>query len=315
MITFDGSEWNKVGIGYTAYETQGQRCDQPVNSWLANQIFDLLMSDISKVQNNLTPDYLVTASFLPSNIAFQAQTATENVYLSYLTTDTQTTLITIEMNADNLIFFHTVANGTIIKASIRTDKFDAMSGNGYIDFEIQNTDNFTSNFYVELDNWTNQILNVPSQTLSINGLAIYNSTFSVYTTNTQALNYTWTVVLKNSDGVQIDSKLVSFSTNVQQNITVDQGSNGSKLPGTPATQESSKSGCSSWSGMFALYWMLTNLWVWQTITTIIVFLIVAAIVILSWKYCRWIYKYLFWWWIYVLKWAKPTSCWWKKKER
>lgn len=32
MITFTGSECNKIGVGYTAFQTQGQRCDVPVNS-------------------------------------------------------------------------------------------------------------------------------------------------------------------------------------------------------------------------------------------------------------------------------------------
>ena len=317
MITFDGSEWNKIGVGYTAFEIQGQRWNQPVNSWLANQIYDLLNNDLNNIKLNLLPEYLVSADFIPQNINYLVNGTTGDVYLSYLTNDTQTTIITIEMNADNLVFFKMIANGTIVSANIRTNSFEAMSGNGFIDFVIQNTDNFTSSFYAELDNWTNGILSVPSQTLSITGLTYYNSTFSVQTTQTDSLNYTWYVILKNSNGTQIDSKVVSFNTTSQQNYTVDQGSNGSNLPGTPATQETSHTGWSSWSGAFALYWMLTNFWVWQSITTIIVFLMIAAFVIISWKYCRWIYKYLWCWWIYLLKYINPSKCTWcwrKKKE-
>lgn len=316
MITFDGSEWNKIGVGYTAFQTQGQRWSQPVNTWLANQIYDLLTDDLTRIQNHNSPEYLVTSNFLPDNINYVVDGTTSNSYLSYVSTDTQTTLITIEMSADSLVFFKLIANGTIVSADIRANGFEAMSKNGYIDFEIQNTDNFTSNFYVELDNWTNGVLSVPSQTLSIAGLNISNSSFEVHTTNTEAKNYTWYVVLKNSNGTQIDSKEVLFNTTVQQNITVDQGNSGSNLPSTPAVQETKSTEWTSCSGAFMLYWLLTNFWVWQSITTIIVFLIIIALVILSCKYCRWIYKYSLWWWVYLLKWANPTRCtWcWKKKK-
>lgn len=71
MVTYTGSECNKIGVGYTAFQTQGQRCNVPVNSCLSNQIYDLLMEDLSRVQQLQAPKYLITGQFLPENIDFR----------------------------------------------------------------------------------------------------------------------------------------------------------------------------------------------------------------------------------------------------
>lgn len=191
--------------------------------------------------------------FLPENINFYVSKSTQNVYLSYLTSGIQTTLLTLEMSADNLTFYSTVANGKILKAGIRVDGFEAMSSSGFIDFIVMNKDNFNSTFYSELINCTNSIMSVSSQKLFIEGLKLISSSFEIHTTQTEALNYTCTVVLKNSEGSQIDSKLVMFNTTGQQNFTVDQGSSSVNLPATPAKKESKSSGCSSCGGMFLIF--------------------------------------------------------------
>lgn len=237
MVTFTGSECNKIGVGYTAFQTQGQRCNVPVNSCLENQIHDILMEDIERVQNQQSPHYLVTGQFEPENLKYLKHNATEQVYLSYETTNTQTTMITIEMSADNLVFYSTVAKGMILKANIRLDNFEAMSGDGYIDYMIMNEDNFNSTFYVELKDCSNDILSVPSHEIAIGALKLYSSSFKVQTTKTEEQNYTCNLVLKNSEGSQIDLKEVNFTTSVQVNKTVDQGNEGGNNNTTPAEQE------------------------------------------------------------------------------
>lgn len=168
-----------------------------------------------------------------------------------------------------------------------------MSGSGFIDFMIMNEDGFASTFYAELTNCTNEVLAAPSQQISIAGYKVFSGSFKVQTTQSEAQNYTCSVNLKNSEGTQIDTKLVGFSTTAQQNYTVDQGDNGAQLPGTEATQEYKESGCDSCSGFFSLICLLSNFCLWQSIVTIVVILIILVVIALSCKYCRWIYKYIF----------------------
>jgi len=66
---------------------------------------------------------------------------------------------------------------------------------------------------------------------------MHESSFDVHTTNSEALDYSCIVVLKNSNGTEVDSLQVDFSTTPQVNITVDQGNNGGDLKGEEAVQE------------------------------------------------------------------------------
>jgi len=191
---------------------------------------------------------------MPDNIDFRAHGSSEQVFLSYKTTGIQTTLIKLEMNADNLTFYSNVANGKIYLAEIVQDGFEAMSGSGFIEYMVMNTDTFDATFYIDLADCSDDILPAPSQQASISSREVYTSTFQVQTTKTDAYNYTCTVILKNSEGCEVDSKEVGFNTIAQQNYTVDQGESGADSKGTEAEQEyKDASGCSSCSGMFSLF--------------------------------------------------------------
>mmetsp|Transcript_23112 Transcript_23112/g.20512 ORF Transcript_23112/g.20512 Transcript_23112/m.20512 type:complete len:118 (+) Transcript_23112:1270-1623(+) len=117
-----------------------------------------------------------------------------------------------------------------------------MSNDGFIDYRIQNIDNFAASFYVELINCTNNLNPVPAQHPSLEGLAIHESNFDISTTNTEALEYTCLVILKDSNGTEVDTLQVGFSTTPQVNLTVDQGNTGNDLNGDPASQEYKQGG-------------------------------------------------------------------------
>ena len=252
------------------------------------------MKDIEKVEKNQHPDYLITGQFMTEDYDYRRDSSTDKVFISYKTTGIQTTVVSLEMNADNLKFISTIAKGIILRATIRLDGFEAMSGSGFIDYKVMNEDNFDSNFYVELANCSNEVLPAPAQKISIAGLKIFSSFIKVQTTKTLALNYTCDVILKNSEGTQIDVKQVGFSTIAQQNYTVDQGNTAADVPTTPAEQEwTDKGGCSSCSGLFSLFCMLSNFCILETIITIIVVIAVIIVIVITCKYCRGCYKYLF----------------------
>lgn len=61
LITFDGSECNKIGVSYDAFETQSSKCTQVVGSCLNNQLYDYYNSDLTYIQEGKTPQYLLQA--------------------------------------------------------------------------------------------------------------------------------------------------------------------------------------------------------------------------------------------------------------
>lgn len=203
------------------------------------------MDDLEKVQNGTTPEYLVTGTFMPDNIDMRTSKSTQQVYLSYKTTGTQNTLLKIEMSADHLKFHTAVADGQILSAQIRTDGFEASSDNGYIDYSIASLSAFNASFLISLTECTNELLSVPDQEVSLGPNAEYDNYFKIYTTNTEALNYTCTITLKNVLGDVLDTAEVGFSTTVQVNQT-EQGGNETDVNDNKATQEYG-GGCSSCS--------------------------------------------------------------------
>ena len=60
---FSGSTCNKIGVGYSAFQTQGQRCGQPIGSCLENQIYHLMKEDQLLLQKGLKPKYHYLGTF------------------------------------------------------------------------------------------------------------------------------------------------------------------------------------------------------------------------------------------------------------
>mmetsp|Transcript_22056 Transcript_22056/g.21817 ORF Transcript_22056/g.21817 Transcript_22056/m.21817 type:complete len:188 (-) Transcript_22056:209-772(-) len=187
------------------------------------------------------------------------------------------------MSADDLKFYLAVATGEITSAAIRNDNFEAMAADGYIDFEIQNTDSLDASFYVELENCTNEVLSVPSQQVYLASQQKHESSFKIHTTMTEGLNYTCFVILKDANHSRIDEQEVGFSTSAQVNETVDQGDSGGQLKGEPAVQEPNNSGGSCGSCMlmvpFLCYFM--NMCILKALITIAFIIVGILFLVLS----------------------------------
>ena len=299
MFTFTGDEWNKIGVGYTAFQTQNDKWTVPANSCLKNQILDIYFDDLETIQAGETPKYVIGAHFLPDNINYGVDPETSEIYLSYLYPATQTTLVSLEISADNIKFYRTVASGQILEAAIRVDEFEAMSSEGYIDYSIQSESRFNSSFYVSLQNCTQGILTPAAHQIFTEPYEVINGTFNISTTLTESMNYTCIFILQNSEGTEIDSKEVNFSTVEQVNITVDQGNNGTTPDSTPVEEELEPgAGCQSCNPV-NIIWMMQHLCIASMLFTFAVYASLIGFIVITCKYCPCIYKYLFCWCCYA----------------
>jgi len=104
LITFSGTECNKIGTSFTAFQTQGNKCEQDAGSCLENQIANLFAQDIQRVIENKTPQYLLAARGDFDMI----KCTDDNIYLSYNMHGRQGTVITIEIPAEKIKFLTNV---------------------------------------------------------------------------------------------------------------------------------------------------------------------------------------------------------------
>ena len=51
-ITPSGSECNKIGVSYNAFQTESDKCQQYIGSCLNNQIYDLWMADMDRLKKS-----------------------------------------------------------------------------------------------------------------------------------------------------------------------------------------------------------------------------------------------------------------------
>jgi hypothetical protein len=61
QITFSGLECNKIGVSYSAFQTQPDKCRQVVGSCLQNQLYHLYQDDLDYIVAGKTPRYLLSS--------------------------------------------------------------------------------------------------------------------------------------------------------------------------------------------------------------------------------------------------------------
>jgi hypothetical protein len=93
----------------------------------------------------------------------------------------QTTLVRLEIKADNIKFIKNIASGII--NSIQVDQFDSLSDYGSLIVNVTNTDSIVGTFIVQIVNCNNGIIIQPATaSASIGAFSSLNFNFSVFTT-------------------------------------------------------------------------------------------------------------------------------------
>lgn len=208
MVDLSGTVCNKVGVSYTAFNTQANACFQPFQSCLANQPKDLWQSD-TKARAAGKPGKYFLGNFGTYSVLTSSTNASE-VYLAYAVPDVQNSIVTLTLDADSIEFIINVSPGQINLAYI--DDFVAFSGTGVLYVLVTNTGYLTAEYSVAI-NCTRYILPIPSQHQIIGAQQSWMAKFSV---NTDVLNgeaHMCHVVLNNAIGELLDSVTLSFRTN------------------------------------------------------------------------------------------------------
>ena len=206
-FTLDGNECDKIGVGYFAFHSQGEKCNIETGSCLNNQIYHLFQSDIEKIQQGKNPEYLLKYD-KNYQYSFYANDLNSRSF-SYFLKGNINTLITLEINTDVLKFVTNVSSGKIIQ--IFANNFMAMSDDGYIEIGIKNTGYFIAQYIITYD-CDDNIISLSSEEISLKPDEIKYFNKSLYTNSKLGKENKCVVILTNSIGEKIDMKLISFNT-------------------------------------------------------------------------------------------------------
>lgn len=57
MVTLDGSECDKIGVSFEAFQNQGNKCGMIIGSCLKNQLEDFYSEDLARINKGICSVY------------------------------------------------------------------------------------------------------------------------------------------------------------------------------------------------------------------------------------------------------------------
>ena len=236
-MTAFGSECNKIGVGWSSFRTQGDRCGMPAQSCLGQQIEDFYNADMEKIAAGVPPDYMLTD--LPfGKLLVGSEWRTQ---LNFQTDRFQKSVVNMYISADSIAFVRNVSPGEIVFA--QASAFESLSGTGRATVGMRNLGMIESAFTVALS-CSSAVQTIPSRQVSLavtaqsvleaaNGYnPVSNTTFALRVANEEEAAHGCVVSLFDAKQTIVDTKTFNFTTTAK---VVDRGEQG----GTPTGPEES----------------------------------------------------------------------------
>jgi len=155
-ITFDGLTCNKIGVSYEAFRHESGKCENSPGSCLRNQL-----EDFHKSGKNFLDDY--------GTIGLVEDITEGQIYLSFEAESTQTSLVTLTMDASDVKFVINVSHGKFVSCDVAD--FESMSREGIITCSVQNEGKVKASFHVSVTDCSNGIKPILGQTKTIDHTA------------------------------------------------------------------------------------------------------------------------------------------------
>ena len=224
MVTTDGSECNKIGVGYSAFQNQANKCQQRAGSCTGNQIMALIATDTQRKAQGLPALYQ-----LDRFGTFSAtQSSTGGFKLNSVLASDMPTLVQLVVNSTDLVYTLNVGKGNI--TAVQIVEFEGMTSIGQLNVSITSTSLMTANFEVAL-NCTSDIRQVSSRSISLPAVGNTTVVFSIYTSTQLRANHSCLVRLLNAKGSVVDTRAVEFAT-VETTISLPQTAGMNQTGGT-----------------------------------------------------------------------------------
>lgn len=165
MITLDGSECGKVGIGYTDPSDNNEQCHFTTDlNCVANQISSLRDMDEQRIKGGSTPLYLASLYGDVEGI----ETLNSADYLSYIVPPPESFTILLVLNADDLSYQTAYSTGSIVSAAMSS----ASALNSYQDppfsIQVKNDGDTVATYKMQLDSCSKGVQPFAAQQFNLN---------------------------------------------------------------------------------------------------------------------------------------------------
>jgi len=155
-ITFDGLTCNKVGVSYEAFQHESGKCENSPGSCLRNQL-----EDFHEAGKNFLDDY--------GTLGLAEDSVNGQIYLSFEAETTQTSLVTLTMDASDVKFVINVSHGKFVSCDVAD--FESMSREGIVTCSVRNEGKVKADFHVSITKCSNGIMPILGQTKTIDNTA------------------------------------------------------------------------------------------------------------------------------------------------
>jgi hypothetical protein len=220
MVSMDGSECNKIGTSYKAFQLQSNKCEVSKGSCLRNQILDVLKAEITKKRDGQSTDYLLTemGSFLEISKAKEPQETVQSrvlqeqeqkVRLVLLYKEIFTTSLLLTLEAGDFKFTTNLSKAAI--TATKVEDFEALKSSGKIFITVENVGENDSKFECRLD-CSESIEPVPSQFLFLMTREAREVDFELVTNEESGQEHSCTVIVANALGEEVATEKVIFKT-------------------------------------------------------------------------------------------------------
>lgn len=213
-VTLDGQECNKIGVSYAAFAKQGSRCSVPRGTCLGSQLEHYRSQDMADAAAGKKTHFLLS-SFGDAEFEYGKPNSTSShphPFLSFLATTPTATLVTIVMNADNITYVNTVANGTIEHAVVPNQPVTSVSSDAVIDVLVRNTGDIVATFTLSAL-CDAMVLPIAAKRFSMlsNATSAHLLPLKVQDPSAKTSHARCLVILQNSQEVEVDRVEVIFA--------------------------------------------------------------------------------------------------------
>ncbi|EGG21289.1 hypothetical protein DFA_01170 [Cavenderia fasciculata] len=204
-----GDECDKIGVSYSKFQNQPNRCGAQFGTCLNNQIDDYFKEDTDKMSKGLKGNYILSNFGSQMFASLDSSSSQANRFIKIQIDQIHQTQISLELKADQLRVIMNTSPGKIIEAYVKT--FEAMSNNGVLVASIKNTGVIVAEYDVQVKNCSQEINPIPAQRSSIAGGQYKTLQFDITTQSELKDTYYCYVDLLNGNAELLDSKLVYFN--------------------------------------------------------------------------------------------------------
>ncbi|EGC31861.1 hypothetical protein DICPUDRAFT_156210 [Dictyostelium purpureum] len=209
FFDLSGAGCNKIGVGYSAFQNQANRCAAVFQSCLQNQISDYYANDLKLINDGKKGRYII--SQLGTSVKVISSAANKNSRSFAVRFDEiQRTILTLTLSADSLQFVVNISPAKIISYNIET--FESMSNNGVLKISVQNTGALNADYLLQVHNCSGDIIQMPNQIATIQPKEIYVFSFQIYTTTMLQSYYYCFADLVNEQSTLLQSIRINFNT-------------------------------------------------------------------------------------------------------